>query len=67
MAHALSRISYSVAEPKDGLLAFAAKDPEGINSQTYCHAFIFDNPKEVSACLWKLLVFFFHIHACVLS
>ncbi|KAL5252363.1 hypothetical protein ACHWQZ_G015212 [Mnemiopsis leidyi] len=48
MAHALSRISYSVAEPKDGLLAFAAKDPEGINSQTYCHAFIFDNPKEAS-------------------
>ncbi|XP_063677799.1 uncharacterized protein LOC134813850 [Bolinopsis microptera] len=48
MAHALSRISYSVAEPKDGLLAFAAKDPEGVNSQTYCHAFIFDNPKEAS-------------------
>lgn len=48
MAHALSRISYSVAEPKDGLLAFAAKDPEGVSCQTYCHAFIFDNPKEAS-------------------
>lgn len=58
MAHALSRISYSVAEPKDGLLAFVAKDPPGAASQTYCHAFIFDNPKQVKDLSFHCFTFF---------
>eukprot|EP00116_Pleurobrachia_bachei_P006860 sb/3467122/ len=50
MAHNLQRISYSVADPNDGLLAFVARSPvtSSAPAQTYCHAFVFDNRREAA-------------------